>query len=76
MAPTAVGFKKLDSGPGTMYAGFPSSFGFGIRGRSYSNCLASTVDGSLSVWVALEEEAVEFQRAVIQRFVAVWQVLP
>ena len=33
----AVGSKKLEYGPGMMYAGFPSSLGVGVGGQSYSN---------------------------------------
>ena len=35
--------KQLEYGPGTIYAGFRSSPGFGVRGQSYSNFLASSV---------------------------------
>ena len=35
--------KKLAYGPGTFYAGFPVSLGFGVGGQSYSNFWASTV---------------------------------
>ena len=35
--------KMLEYGPGTIYAGAPSSRGFGVGEQSYSNCLASTV---------------------------------
>ena len=37
---------KLEYGSGTMYAGFPSSPGFGVGGPSYSNFLASPVSQS------------------------------
>ena len=39
----AVDSKTLEYGPGTNYAGFPSSLCFGVGGPSYSNFLASTV---------------------------------
>ena len=39
-----VDSKKLEYGPGTMFAGFPS-LGFGLGGLSYSNFLASTGEG-------------------------------
>ena len=38
-----VDSKKMEYGPGTMYAAFPSSLGFRVAGQSYSNFLASTV---------------------------------
>ena len=38
----SVDSKKLEYGPVTIYAGFPSSLGFGVGGQSYSNFLAST----------------------------------
>ena len=34
--------KKLEDGPWTIYAGFPSLLGFGVEVWSYSNFLAST----------------------------------
>ena len=37
-----VDSKELEYGPGTIYAGCPSSLGFGVGGPSYSNFLAST----------------------------------
>ena len=37
-----VDYKELEYGPKAIYAGFPSSPGFGVRGQSYSNFLAST----------------------------------
>ena len=36
-----VDSKKLDTGPGTIYGGFTSFFGFWVGGQSYSNFLAS-----------------------------------
>ena len=39
-----VDSKKLEYEPGTIYAGFLSSLGFGVGGESCSNFLASTVD--------------------------------
>ena len=39
-----VDSKKLEYGPGAIYAGFPSSLGFGVGGQSCSNFLASTVN--------------------------------
>ena len=42
--PITVDSKKLEYGPGTKYAGLPSSLGFGAGGQSYSNFLASTVE--------------------------------
>ena len=36
-----VGSKKFEYGPGTIFAGFPSSLGFGVGGQSYSNFLAA-----------------------------------
>ena len=39
-----VDSRKLEYGPGTIHAGFPSSPGVGARKQSYSNFLASTVD--------------------------------
>ena len=36
--------EQLEYGFGVIYAGFPSFACFGIRGRSYSNFLASTVE--------------------------------
>ena len=39
----AVDSKKLEYGPGTIYAGVPSSLGFGVGGQQYSNFLASTL---------------------------------
>ena len=41
-----VDSQQLEYGPGRIYAGFPSSLGFGVGGQSYSNFLASTVAGS------------------------------
>ena len=41
----AVDSEKLEYGPGTICADFPSSLGFGAGGQSYSNFLASTVLG-------------------------------
>ena len=41
--PIAVDSKKLEHGAGAIYAGFPSSLGFGVGGQSYSHFLASTV---------------------------------
>ena len=38
-----VDSKKLVYGTRTIYAGVPSSLGFGVGGRPYSNFLASTV---------------------------------
>ena len=38
-----VDSKKLEYGPGTIYAGFPFFQAFGVEGQSYSNFLASTV---------------------------------
>ena len=38
-----VGFRKLEYGPGTIWAGVRSSEAFGVGGQSYSNLLASTV---------------------------------
>ena len=35
--------KKLESGPGTIYAGFPSSQAFEVGAQSYSSLLASAV---------------------------------
>ena len=35
-----VDSKKLEYGPGATYAGSPSSLGFGVGGKSYSNFLA------------------------------------
>ena len=35
--------QKFEHGPGTRYAGCPSSLGFGVGGESYSDFLASTV---------------------------------
>ena len=32
-----VGSRKLEYGSGTIYAGLPSSLGFGVGGRSSSN---------------------------------------
>ena len=43
-----VDSKKLEYGSGTIYAGVPSSLGFGVRGLSYSNFLASTASHHLS----------------------------
>ena len=37
-----VDSKNLEDGPRTIYAGVPSSLGFGVGGQSYSNFLAST----------------------------------
>ena len=45
-SPWAVDSKKLELGPGTIYAGVPSSLGFGDGGQSSSNFLASTAVGS------------------------------
>ena len=39
----AVDSKKLEYGPGTICAGFPSSLGFGLGGQSCSDFLACTV---------------------------------
>ena len=36
----------MEHGPGTTWAGFPSSQGFGVGGQSYSSFLSSTVLGS------------------------------
>ena len=36
----------MQHGPGTIYAGFPSSLGFGVGGQSYSKFLAPTVNWS------------------------------
>ena len=36
-----VASKKLEYGPGTIYAGVPSFFGFGVRVRSCSNFLVN-----------------------------------
>ena len=35
-----VDSNKLEYGPGTIYAGCPSSLGFGVAGQTYSNFLA------------------------------------
>ena len=35
--------QELEYGPGEIYAGCPSSRGFGVAAQSYSNFLASTV---------------------------------
>ena len=40
-----VDWKKLEYGPGTICAAFSASLGFGVRGQSHSNFLASTVPG-------------------------------
>ena len=40
---SAVDSKKLECGLRVSYACFPPLFCFGIRGRSYSNFLATTV---------------------------------
>ena len=42
-----VDSKKLENGPETVYAGFPSSLGFGFAGPSYSSFLASTATPGL-----------------------------
>ena len=47
--PPTVGFRKLEYGPGTMQAGFPSSQAVGVGGQSYSNFLASTVTVPIQV---------------------------
>ena len=44
-----VDSKKLEYGPGTIYAGFPSSLGFGVGGQSYSKFPASTVVSPLDI---------------------------
>ena len=44
-----VDSKKLEYGLRVAYAGCPSYFCFGSRGRAYSNCAASTV-GPIRVW--------------------------
>ena len=36
-----VDSKKLEDGPGKLYAGVPPSLGFGVGGQSYCNFLAS-----------------------------------
>ena len=41
----AAGSKKLEYGPGTIYAGFPSSLGCGVGGQSYYDLLASAALG-------------------------------
>ena len=41
--PFTVDSKKLKYEPRTIYDGFPSTLGFGVGGKSYSNFLASTV---------------------------------
>ena len=38
-----VDSRKLEYGPGTIWAGFPSCLGFGVGRESYSNSLAPTV---------------------------------
>ena len=38
-----VDSKMLEYGPGTIYAGFPFSLGFGVGRQSYCNLLASSV---------------------------------
>ena len=38
-----VNSKKLEYGPGTICAGYPSSLGFEVGGQSHSNFLAHTV---------------------------------
>ena len=38
-----VDSKKLENGPGAMYAGGPSSQAFGVGGQSYCNFLVSTL---------------------------------
>ena len=43
IAATTVVSVKLEYGPGTIQAGFPSSLGFEVGGQSYSNFLAATV---------------------------------
>ena len=44
MLPRAtLGSRKLEYGPGTIYADVPSSPGFGVGGLSYSKFLAPTV---------------------------------
>ena len=53
-----VDSNTLEYGPGTIYAGFPSSEGFGVGGQSYSNFPASTVNShrqSSAVWELLNE---------------------
>ena len=42
LTPITLDSKKLKYGPGTFFAGFPSSLGFVDGGESYSNFLAST----------------------------------
>ena len=41
-----VNSKKLEFGPGAIYAVFPSSLGYGVGGQSSSNFLASSVKPS------------------------------
>ena len=41
--PYTVDSKKLEYGPGAIYAGFPSSLAFGVGGPSYSNLLVSSI---------------------------------
>ena len=42
---TRVDSKKLEYGCSVIYAGFPAFSNIGIRGRSYSDFLVSTVSG-------------------------------
>ena len=46
--PFSVDSKKLESGPGAIYADFPSSPGVRVRGQSYSNFLASAAVADVS----------------------------
>ena len=52
MGVVTVDSKKLEYGPGAMYAGFTSSLGFEVGRQSYSNFLASAVCfAQAAVWV-------------------------
>ena len=55
--------QKLEYGIGTIYAGFPSSLGFGVGRQPYSNFLASTEGCSAVLSFRVEYRGVESRRA-------------
>ena len=53
---STVDSKTLENGPRRIYAGCPSSGGFGVGGQSYSNLLASTVGVLFVVYLSYGAE--------------------
>ena len=52
--------KKLEYGPGAIYAGVRSSLGFEVGGQSYSNFLAATVSPHTRLLQAYKDNAAIF----------------